>query len=90
MRFTWSASKAAANLVRHGIAFEEAATAVTDPLATTGADPEHSRGEFRWITFGSSSNGRLLAVLHTDESDTIRLISARVATRRERALYEEN
>jgi hypothetical protein len=89
MRFAWNSAKAAANLVRHGVTFEEASTAIADPLATTGADPEHSRGEFRWVTFGRSSRGHFLAVMHTEESDTIRIISARVATRGERALYEE-
>jgi hypothetical protein len=79
-----------ANLGKHGVTFEEASTAIADPLATTGADPEHSKGAFRWVTFGRSSRGRLLAVMHTEESDTIRIISARVATRRERTLYEED
>jgi uncharacterized DUF497 family protein len=72
------------------VAFEEESAAIADPFATTGADPEHSKEEFRWVTFGRSSRGRLLAVMHTEESDTIRIISARVATRRERGLYEED
>lgn len=62
---------------------------LADPLAITGADPDHSIGEARWITFGVSNLQRLLAVAHTEEGDTIRIISARAATRPERRLYEE-
>jgi uncharacterized DUF497 family protein len=62
---------------------------LADPLAITGADPDHSIDEVRWITFGLSSRRRLLAVSHTEEDDMIRIISARAATRPERRLYEE-
>jgi uncharacterized protein len=90
MRFTWDPRKAASNRKKHGISFEEAGTALADDHAVTGADPDHSIGEERWITFGVSNEGRLLAVSHTEEkSDTIRVISARRATRSERKLYEE-
>lgn len=89
MRITWNARKATANLKKHRISFEEATTALADPLAITGADPDHSVGETRSITFGLSNRGRLLAVAHTDEGDIIRIISARAATRPERRLYEE-
>ena len=89
MRVTWDASKAAANLKKHKVSFEEASTVLADPLAITGADPDHSVGEARWITFGLSNRWRLLAVAHTDEEDIIHLISARAATRPERRLYEE-
>ena len=58
-------------------------------VAITGADPDHSVGELRWITFGLSNRRRLLAVAHTEEGDIIRIISARAATRPERRLYEE-
>jgi len=61
-----------------------------DPLAATGADPDHSQGEARWITFGLSEAGRLLVVAHTDRQDSIRIISARLATRMERKLYERS
>lgn len=71
------------------MSFEEAGTVLADPLAITGADPDHSLDETRWITFGLSNRQRLLAVAHTDEDDVIRLISARAATRPERRLYEE-
>ncbi len=58
-------------------------------MAATGADPDHSIGEFRYLTFGVSVTGRLLVVAHTDEGDTIRIISARVASKGERRIYEE-
>src|SRR3972149_3063294 len=64
-------------------------TALADLLAITGADPDHSVGEARWITFGFSNRQRLLAVAHTEEGDIIRIISARAATRPERRLYGE-
>lgn len=90
MRFVWDPRKAASNAKKHGVTFEEAGTAFADRHAITGADPDHSVGEERWITFGESERGRLLAVCHTEpEEDTIRLISARPATRAERKLYEE-
>lgn len=60
-----------------------------DPLAITYFDPDHSDGEDRFLTFGESSHGRLRVVSHTDREDRIRVISARVATRRERKIYEE-
>ena len=89
MEVTWDSRKAAANHRKHRVSFEEAATALADPLAITGADPDHSVGEARWITFGVSNRQRLLAVSHADEDDVLRIISARAATRPERRLYEE-
>ena len=89
MEVTWDPRKAAANRKKHKVSFEEASTVLADPLAITGADPDHSMGEDRWITFGCSNRQRLLAVSHTDEGDIIRIISARAATRPERRLYEE-
>jgi uncharacterized DUF497 family protein len=89
MQIIWDARKAASNKKKHGVSFEEAATTFADPLSLTGADPDHSISEHRWITFGESVRGRLLAVAHTDEGDIIRVISARVATRHEKRLYEE-
>jgi uncharacterized DUF497 family protein len=89
MDFVWDARKAAANRKKHGVSFEEACTALRDPLAATGADPGHSQGEARWVTFGVSDSGRLLVVAHTETGDVVRIISARVATRAERQIYEE-
>ena len=89
MRVTWDPRKATANTKRHKVSFEEASSVLADPLAITGADPDHSIDETRWITFGLSNRSRLLTVSHTDDGDTIRIISARAATRPERRLYEE-
>lgn len=90
MNFAWDPKKAAANLRKHGVAFEEAATVFRDTLSGSGFDPDHSVAERRFITFGISNIGRLIVVSHTDESSTIRIISARLATRQERKIYEEN
>lgn len=89
MDLEWDIFKAAINRARHGVGFEEAVTVFDDPLATTAADLAHSIDETRFITFGLSFLGRLLAVVHTERGDRIRIISARRATRRERELYEE-
>jgi uncharacterized DUF497 family protein len=89
VRFEWDRAKAAQNVAKHGVSFEEATTALRDPLAITGVDPDHSFDEERFITFGVSTRGRLLVVAPTDREDTIRIISAREATSRERTIYEE-
>jgi uncharacterized DUF497 family protein len=89
MKIEWDPKKARTNRQKHKVSFEEAATALRDPMAATGADPDHSIGEFRYLTFGVSVTGRLLVVAHTDEGDTIRIISARVASKGERRIYEE-
>ncbi len=89
MRFEWDPDKAAENLAKHGVSFEEAATAFRDVLSATGADPDHSLDEERFVTFGISTDGRLLAIAHTDRDDTIRIISARPVTPSERKIYEE-
>ena len=85
----WDNRKAEANLRKHGVSFAEAVTALEDPLAITYRDPDHSDEEFRFLTFGLSSAGRILVVAHTEREEAIRLISARPATRRERRAYEE-
>jgi len=90
LRFVWDRDKAAANLRKHGVGFDEAATAFGDPLSLTVPDPDHSIGEERWLLLGVSVAGRLLVVAHTERVDEIRLISARAATRRERETYEED
>jgi uncharacterized DUF497 family protein len=89
VRFEWNALKAAANLRKHGISFDEAASVFFDPLSATGDDPDHSLEERRFVTFGMSSSGRLLVVAHAQNDDAIRIITARHATRAERKLYEE-
>ena len=89
MRFEWDPRKAGENLAYHGVSFEEAATVFRDVLSATGADPDHSFDEERFVTFGMSTRGRLLAIAHIDRDDTIRIISARPATPSERKIYEE-
>jgi uncharacterized protein len=89
MTFKWDPIKARLNFWKHRVSFEEAGTAVLDPLSKTSLDPDHSLGEHRFITFGVSARQRLLVVSYTERDDAIRLISARVATRRERQIYEE-
>ncbi len=89
MRFEWNALKAAENLRKHGVSFDEAASVFFDPLSATGDDPDHSLHERRFVTFGMSSSGRLLVVAHAEHDDGIRIITARQATRAERKLYEE-
>jgi uncharacterized DUF497 family protein len=88
MRFEWDADKAARNLVKHGVSFAEASTAFDDPLSVTITDPRHSLNEERFVLFGLSLGGRLLAVCHTDRGGTTRIISARMMTRHEREQYE--
>ena len=90
LTFTWDKKKAAANLRKHGVAFEEAATAFGDMLSLTTFDPGHSIDQDRFILLGASNRGKLLVVAHTEQSDTIRIISARLATRGERVIYEES
>ncbi len=89
MKIEWDSKKTRSNLRKHKVSFEEAATAVSDPLSITGADPDHSMTEDRYVTFGVSVRGRLLVVAHTEEHETIRIISARLASKGERKLYEE-
>ena len=89
MKLEWDPRKAKSNLTKHGVSFEEAATAISDPMAATGADPDHSITEERYVTFGVSERGRLLVIAHTDEEEIIRIISARIASKGERELYEE-
>jgi uncharacterized protein len=89
MRIEWDPRKARSNLRKHKVSFEEASTVLSDPMAGTGVDPDHSVTEDRFVTFGVSERGRLLVVAHTDEEETIRIISARTASKGERELYEE-
>lgn len=90
MKFEWDAKKAAAIVRKHGVSFDEAGSVFLDQLALSGPDPDHSVGESRYVTFGLSGLGRLLAVFHTHCPGVIRIISARRVTRAERKLYEES
>jgi uncharacterized protein len=89
LRFTWDPAKAAANLRKHGVSFVEASTAFADPLSITIPDPDHSVSEEHFVLVGRSDRGRLLIVAHVERGDLIRIINARLATRRERKTYEE-
>ncbi|MBI4543919.1 MAG: BrnT family toxin [Gemmatimonadetes bacterium] len=88
MQFEWDAAKAARNLAKHGVSFDEASTVFGDPLAGTIGDPSHSGEEPRFITIGRSRSQRLITVAHAEREDRIRIISARRAARRERRHYE--
>jgi uncharacterized protein len=88
LEFSWDERKALQNARRHGVRFEEAATAFVDPLGRVYDDPDHSETETRFILVGHSLAGRLLLVVHAEKGDTIRIISARRPTPRERAEYE--
>jgi uncharacterized DUF497 family protein len=89
LRFEWDDDKAAANEEKHGVKFEEAATVFGDRLSLTIADVLHSEGEERYITMGKSSGQRVLVVVHLEDDERIRIISAREATSAERKAYEE-
>ncbi len=88
MQFQFDPNKASSNLQKHGVSFEEAVTVFGDPLAVTIDDPDHSVGEFHFVTIGMSHLQRLLVVVHTETEEQVRLISARLATRNERERYE--
>ena len=89
MKIEWDPKKAKSNRIKHRVSFEEATTALSDPMSATGVDPDHSIAEERYITFGVSERGRLLVIAHTDEEEIIRIVSARIASKGERKLYEE-
>jgi len=89
VNFEWDPRKAKINFRKHGVAFTEAGTVFGDELAITVPDPDHSKNEDRYITIGWSSRRRLLMVSHTDRGESIRIISARELTTRERKAYEE-
>ena len=90
---TCDTAKAKSNYAKHGATFAEAASVLLDPLALTVFDSAHSEHEERWFTSGMSVNRNLLAVSHTyDATDAriirVRMISVRLASRREREQYE--
>ena len=89
MRFDWNKNKAASNLFKHKVSFEEAATVFGNPLSDTFDDPDHSADEQRFLIIGHSEKGRLLFVSHTDDGETVRIISAREPTRTEQESYEQ-
>jgi uncharacterized DUF497 family protein len=88
--FEWDPKKAQINIEKHGVTFDEASTTFSDIYSVTVSDPLHSEDEDRFILIGFSHRNRLLIVAHTYRGDMIRIISARIATRREQQQYEEN
>jgi hypothetical protein len=89
LNFGWNSEKAARNLAKHGVSFQEAETVFGDPLGRIVTDPRHSQEEERYVLLGLSHRRRLLAVMFTERAEQVRIISARQATRRERRDYEE-
>ena len=89
LKFEWDPQKAARNLGKHEVPFEEAATVFGDPLGRITSDPRHSVDEERFVLLGLSREQRLLAVMFAERGEAIRLISARRAIPRERRDYEQ-
>jgi hypothetical protein len=85
----WNPEKARSNLRKHDVTFEEAASVLRDVLSVTINDPLHSVEESRFVTIGRSARDRTLVVVHSEAGETIRIISARLASQRERREYEE-
>ena len=87
-KFEWDDQKAASNIQKHGISFDEAVTVFADEMALTFADTDHFETEDRSRTYGISNKGRLLVVVHTERRNNVRIISARKATRYEKGICE--
>jgi len=90
LTFEWDTQKAKSNIEKHGVFFEEASTVFRNTLSLTIDDPLHSTDEVRMVQIGISHKDRFLVVVHTERGDNIRIISARKATKNERANYESN
>jgi len=88
VEFEWDPEKDRANQKKHGVSFSEASTVFGDPFHRTFADPRHSIGEFRFLTTGYTSAGRLVILAHADRGDRVRIITARAAIANERRSYE--
>ena len=88
MNFEWDIIKEKANIVKHELDFSEAMTVFGDPFEITISDPDHSEGEYRFLSIGLSSENRVLIVSYTERDDCIHIISARKAEPKERRQYE--
>ena len=88
-KFEWANQKAASNLRKHGVSFDEAVSVFADGFALTFADTDHFESEDRSRTYGISNKGRLLVVVHTERRNNVRIINARKATRYEKSIYEQ-
>ena len=87
--FEWDNHKAADNASKHGVTFEEAASSFGDPCSLTVADADHSESEDRSILLGLSFKQRLLVTVFTERGESVRIISARRASRSEAFQYEQ-
>jgi uncharacterized protein len=87
--FEFDPAKAATNLRKHRVSFDEAITVFADPLRSIVRDTQHSWDEERSISVGQSTRGRILFIVYTETDSSVRLIGARIATATERAQYEE-
>ena len=90
INFEWDDAKAASNFKKHRVSFDEAVTVFGDSLAITFPDTDHKDGEYRSRTYGMSSCGRLLVVVHTERRNNVRIISARKATKYEKNIYKKD
>ena len=89
INFEWDNKKAKSNFIKHGISFEEASTAFGDNLSITIEDPLHNDNENRLVLIGKTINNKTLVVIHLEKTNSIRIISARKATKQEYKFYEE-
>ena len=89
MQFEWDATKATSNLHKHGVSFDEAVSVFSDAMTLTFADTDHYESEDRSRSYGISSKKRLLVVVHTERRNSVRIISARKATRYEKSIYAQ-
>lgn len=93
MKFEWDPNKEAINIKKHGVSFEQAAYVFADQFSLSMFDNEHSNQEDRWIILGKSNNEMILLVVHTfrnsDNEETVRIISARKATKNEEKTYRK-
>ena len=95
LHVSWDPVKAHSNRSKHRVTFEQASTALNDPLAASVRDADHSEYEERWVTLGRTAGGMLIVVVHTYhevsvDAASVRIISARPAGKRERRQYETN
>lgn len=89
MIYEWDKIKAKQNEIKHGVTFQEATSVFNDPLSVEFDDPDHSAQEGRGVIIGQSDLGRLIIVSFTECFMATRIITARIATRREQKEYEE-
>jgi uncharacterized DUF497 family protein len=90
VKLDWDAKKAASNVRKHSVSFEEAGTVFGDPMALTFDDPDHSTGEMRFLTFGVTRTNKFVIVSYTERQDVTRIISARIMSKQERDIYEND